>query len=91
METSFQKERYEIASFERQRHVDTILSSRAYKKLVVAGPGTGKTNLFKTILNGKNNTLTLTFVNALVADLSLELYVTPTFNTIGFPGVQITT
>ena len=42
-------------------------------KIVVAGPGTGKTHLFKEVLNGKSNTLTLTFVNALVEDLSLEL------------------
>ena len=39
----------------------------------MAGPGTGKTHLFKEVLNGKSNTLTLTFVNALVEDLSLEL------------------
>jgi len=44
------------------------------KKLVVAGPGTGKTFLFKTILQGKEKTLTLSFVNALVEDLSLELF-----------------
>ena len=51
-----------------------ILSSNARKKVVVAGPGTGKTFLFKKILNGKTKTLTLSFVNALVDDLSLELY-----------------
>ncbi len=40
---------------------------------MVAGPGTGKTFLFRGMLEGKKNTLTLTFVNALVDDLSLEL------------------
>ena len=41
---------------------------------MVAGPGTGKTFLFKKALEGKSKTLTLTFVNSLVEDLSLELY-----------------
>jgi superfamily I DNA/RNA helicase len=54
--------------------VDCVTRSDATKKLVVAGPGTGKTFLFKTILQGKNQTLTLSFVNALVEDLSLELF-----------------
>lgn len=40
----------------------------------MAGPGTGKTFLFKKVLNGKTKTLTLSFVNSLVDDLSLELY-----------------
>lgn len=65
---------YEKAKVERQKHVDEILNSTSKKKIVVAGPGTGKTYLFKEILNNKKNSLTLTFVNSLVADLSLELY-----------------
>lgn len=65
--------RYDKATAERQKHVDAILESTARKKVVVAGPGTGKTYLFKKVLEGKENTLTLTFVNALVEDLSLEL------------------
>ena len=58
---------------ERQKYVDAILKSGTRKKVVVAGPGTGKTFLFKKILKDKNKSLTLTFVNALVEDLSLEL------------------
>ncbi|MCH7760342.1 hypothetical protein IIA15_02930, partial [candidate division TA06 bacterium] len=57
----------------RQDYVDAILNSSSTKNIVVAGPGTGKTHLFKKILDGKKNTLTLSFLNALVDDLSLEL------------------
>jgi superfamily I DNA/RNA helicase len=66
-------DKYEEANLERKKHVDGILSSKAKRKIVVAGPGTGKTHLFKKILEGKKNTLTLSFINALVEDLSLEL------------------
>jgi len=65
--------RYEKAIKDRQAFIEKILISKSNKKIIVAGPGTGKTYLFKKILKGKNNTLTLTFVNALVEDLSLEL------------------
>jgi superfamily I DNA/RNA helicase len=41
---------------------------------VVAGPGTGKTYLFKQILQDKPKTLTLTFVNSLIEQLALEMY-----------------
>ena len=67
-------DKYELAEAERDSYVKEILSSKSDKKVVVAGPGTGKTYLFKEILKGKKNTLTLSFVNALVADLALELY-----------------
>jgi superfamily I DNA/RNA helicase len=62
----------EIAE-ECRRHTEAILISSSRKKVVVAGPGTGKTFLFKEILQNKKKCLTLTFVNALVEDLSLEL------------------
>ncbi len=67
-------DKYAIARQERQRHDDAVVCSRASKKLVVAGPGTGKTYLFKKVVQGKARTLTLTFVNSLVEDLSLELF-----------------
>lgn len=69
-----EENKYEAARLEREKHVDAILSSKSKKKLVVAGPGTGKTYLFERILEGKKESLTLTFVNALVEDLSLKLY-----------------
>lgn len=65
---------FDLAEEESKKHVEAILKSDSKKKIVVAGPGTGKTYLFKKILEGKRNSLTLTFVNSLVEDLSLELY-----------------
>lgn len=67
------QDKYQKAIHERQKHVDAILASTSKKKIVVAGPGTGKTHLFKRILEGKSNTLTLSFINSLVEDLALEL------------------
>ena len=63
---------YAAAEQKRKEHVDAVVNSSSNKKIVVAGPGTGKTYLFEQILKGKSNTLTLTFVNALLEDLSLE-------------------
>jgi superfamily I DNA/RNA helicase len=65
--------KYARAEVERSKHVREILECQSRKKVVVGGPGTGKTLLFREILKGKGNCLTLTFVNALVEDLSLEL------------------
>lgn len=65
--------RFLKARAERQQRVQAVLQSTSRKKIVVAGPGTGKTFLFKEILKGKPNSLTLTFVNSLVEDLSLDL------------------
>lgn len=66
-------ERYEKANSARKKCVEDIINSQATKKIVVGGPGTGKTYLFKEALLGKKKCLTLTFVNALVDELSLEL------------------
>lgn len=73
--TDAKKTEEEYAAFraERKQYVDKILNSRARKKIVVAGPGTGKTYLFKKILKDKKKSLTLTFVNTLLEDLALEL------------------
>jgi superfamily I DNA/RNA helicase len=65
--------KYKDAKAKRKLHVERILNSASKKKIVVAGPGTGKTHLFKNVLEKKKNSLTLTFVNSLVDDLSLEL------------------
>jgi len=70
---NYSEDKYIKAQTERQKYVDAVLNSQAIKKIVVAGPGTGKTFLFSEVLKDKNKTLTLTFVNALVEDLSLEL------------------
>jgi Cdc6-like AAA superfamily ATPase len=65
--------KYAKAQMERDTHLEKVLNSKAKKKIIVGGPGTGKTYLFKKLLEKKNNSLALTFVNSLVDDLSLEL------------------
>lgn len=65
--------RYANADGNRAKHIEAVLSSKSRNRLVVAGPGTGKTYLFKRVLQPKKNNLTLTFINSLVEDLSLEL------------------
>lgn len=67
------EDKYAAARAERERYTSAVITSEARRRLVVAGPGTGKTHLFRALLEGKKNTLTLTFVNALVEDLSLGL------------------
>lgn len=51
-----------------------ILASDSARKLVVAGPGTGKTHTFRELLSeaGDNN-LALTFLRNLVSDLEESL------------------
>ncbi|NQT92238.1 MAG: UvrD-helicase domain-containing protein [Lentisphaerae bacterium] len=67
-------DKYGAARRQRQKYVDAVVATTTRNKIVVAGPGTGKTYLFRQVLAGKKNTLTLTFVNALVEDLALELF-----------------
>lgn len=66
-------QKYLAARVEREDYLRAILDSSSPKRIVVAGPGTGKTYLFKRIVEGKPRSLALTFVNSLVEDLSLEL------------------
>lgn len=40
---------------------------------MVAGPGTGKIYMFNMVLQNKQTSLTLTFINTLVEDLALAL------------------
>ena len=57
--------------------IERILQSSSRKKLVVAGPGTGKTTLFRALLelgSGSQKTrLVLTFINNLKNDLEKSL------------------
>jgi superfamily I DNA/RNA helicase len=57
--------------------IERILQSTSRKKLVVAGPGTGKTTLFRALLelgSGSQKTrLVLTFINNLKKDLEKSL------------------
>ena len=69
------EEQHRKAAQERLEATDRILSHGGRKKVVVAGPGTGKTHLFEQIFTTKAGqpVLTLTFINALVEDLALAL------------------
>ena len=60
---------------DRQAYSQLIIDSEVTKKVIVAGPGTGKTTTFEGILKhtGSINNLVLTFINRLVADLSCRL------------------
>lgn len=57
--------------------IEAVLQSPARKKLVIAGPGTGKTSLFKQMLKiapGKpDQRIVLTFINNLKNDLERDL------------------
>lgn len=59
------------------RQINKILSSRAPKKLIVSGPGTGKTSFFKKAIKyyggNKNEYLVLTFINNLEDELQRDL------------------
>lgn len=64
------------ADFEAERaaSLNAILSSDAPRKLIVAGPGTGKTHTYRTLLKQINgNSLAITFLLSLVADLQESL------------------
>jgi superfamily I DNA/RNA helicase len=62
---------------ELQDAVDKVVNSQSEKKLVVAGPGAGKTHLFKKLLEAKGGDakrhLVITFVNNLKDDLEANL------------------
>lgn len=57
--------------------IEAVLSSPSRKKLVVAGPGTGKTTLFKAMLeltDGESDQrIVLTFINSLKDDLENDI------------------
>jgi sigma54-dependent transcription regulator len=57
--------------------IERILASKSPKKLVVAGPGAGKTTLFRKLLDASagraDHRLVLTFINNLKADLEGSL------------------
>jgi superfamily I DNA/RNA helicase len=59
---------------DRSKYSKLILDSKSERKLIVAGPGTGKTFTFKGVLKTKEERgLVLTFIRNLVSDLESEL------------------
>lgn len=70
---------YDKHAAERKALTEAILNSDASKKLIVAGPGTGKSFLFQQICkrkdgDGRSKILALSFINELVDDLSRDLH-----------------
>ena len=61
-------------SIERDNYTNLIVQSSAKNKIIVAGPGTGKTTTFRKLLETKNgNNLAITFINNLALDLQKGL------------------
>ncbi|MEX0999038.1 MAG: UvrD-helicase domain-containing protein [Thermodesulfobacteriota bacterium] len=59
---------------DREAYTQKIIQSTARYKIIVAGPGTGKSYTFKKLLESKDNdNLALTFINNLATDLQNEL------------------
>lgn len=61
---------------QREEVVKKIINSKGLKKIVVAGPGTGKSYLFKVILQNQKplgNNLALTFINKLAFEMEVKL------------------
>jgi superfamily I DNA/RNA helicase len=62
---------------ELQQALQRIVDSKSAKKLIVAGPGAGKTTVFKELLKAspgsKDDRLVLTFINTLKSDLEAQL------------------
>ena len=65
------KEKLEAQKKERAECLNKILKSKASKKIIVAGAGTGKTYTFKEILkaNGTGENVALTFIRMLTSDM----------------------
>lgn len=76
--TNLDNQDKELLKKERQKYTDKILNSPSPKKLIIVGPGTGKTYIFKTLLrkikkeSGEEG-LAVTFIRNLVADLKIDL------------------
>ena len=79
MEADAEQSEYEKHAQERTALTEVILNSDARKKLILAGPGTGKSFLFQQICKekvgaGGGKILALSFINELVDDLSRDLH-----------------
>ncbi|MBP9686673.1 MAG: UvrD-helicase domain-containing protein, partial [Candidatus Doudnabacteria bacterium] len=65
----------EIQRAERAEILEDILTSGERRKMIIAGPGTGKTHTFTKLLErlGGENNLATTFTNKLVSELAQKL------------------
>jgi len=73
------KDQYIKNETEREKYTDAILNSDSRKKIIIAGPGTGKSFLFQQICedsckDDKAKILVLSFINELVDDLVKDLH-----------------
>jgi len=73
------EEYYKKFKEEADEYTDAVVKIDHSKKLVVAGPGTGKSTLFRKICennvkSGKKKNIVLSFINELVADLKKDLH-----------------
>ncbi|MFV2045213.1 MAG: UvrD-helicase domain-containing protein, partial [Anaerolineales bacterium] len=58
----------------RKKHLESILASDSSHKLIISGPGTGKTFTFGKVLeNDPGNSLVITLLNNLVDDMQRDL------------------
>lgn len=79
MAISHTTEEYEQHQQARADYSKQVLSSSSNKRLVMAGPGTGKSFLFQQLAKnlrgqGKDKILVLTFINELVKDLAIDMH-----------------
>lgn len=59
---------------DRTRYINLIIQSTAKNKIIIAGPGTGKSSTFRKLLETKSgDNLALTFINNLAFDLQKDL------------------
>jgi len=64
-----------IQKAERERCLQAVLKSKAQKRIIVAGPGTGKTFTFGAVLklNRDGNNIAMTFIRKLAEDMNSSL------------------
>ncbi len=70
---------YKVHADKRAEHSQKVIDSDSRKRLVMAGPGTGKSFLFQQVAKklkkeNRNKILVLTFINELVKDLSVDMH-----------------
>jgi hypothetical protein len=71
-------EKYKEYLKKRSEYTDKVIASNLPKRIIIAGPGTGKSYLFqeictKKLADGAKKILPLSFINELVDDLSKDL------------------